>query len=200
MRIGQTIGPFEKWWLSPAGWPLTAAAAFNSLMIILATSVPGTYFELYMISLPVWILIGAVWAVRLLVALVIAWRRRHPVFRCWSTWRRWAVAPVIVMITILLLVTGAPLRLSFWASRTSMDHLALRVLESPSSAPTEEWIGVYHAERIQAIPGGMRFLVRGAGFIDPEGFAYSPNGPPAVLGEDYYTHWSGNWYVWRESY
>lgn len=46
----------------------------------------------------------------------------------------------------------------------------------------------------------MRFLVSGTGFIDPGGFAFSPDGPPAVVGEDYYTHFYGPWYIWVESW
>ena len=62
------------------------------------------------------------------------------------------------------------------------------------------WLGVYPVDRVETITGGMRFLVKGTGFLDREGFAYSPNGPPKAIGEDYYTHFSGPWYLWRQSW
>jgi hypothetical protein len=38
------------------------------------------------------------------------------------------------------------------------------------------------------------------GFLDPVGFAYSPNRQPAVIGEDTYVHFDGPWYLWEESW
>jgi hypothetical protein len=48
--------------------------------------------------------------------------------------------------------------------------------------------------------GLLGALVVATFYVEPTGFAYSPNGDPAAVGgEDVYEHLDGPWYVWRES-
>lgn len=81
-----------------------------------------------------------------------------------------------------------------------MDRVAQQVSNAPGAATRVSWIGVYPVEKVEVIPGGMRFIVKGSGFMDAGGFAYSPNGPPPKIGEDYYRHLWGAWYEWTESW
>ena len=81
-----------------------------------------------------------------------------------------------------------------------MNNVARQVATSPAAPPQRNWIGLYPVEKIEAVPSGMRFIVRGTGFLDRAGFAWSPNGTPTVIGEDHYKHLAGPWYAWRESW
>jgi hypothetical protein len=73
-----------------------------------------------------------------------------------------------------------------------------------SNAPAvlpDRSIGLFDAEQIERFEGGYRFLVKGTGFLDPAGLAYSPDGPPPDLGgEDSYEAFSGPWWIWVESW
>ncbi|MDQ3813043.1 MAG: hypothetical protein M3347_03730 [Armatimonadota bacterium] len=88
-----------------------------------------------------------------------------------------------------------------------MDKLAQRVLSAPQSVPlTPRWVGLFKAEHIETMPGGMRLVVRSGGFIDTVnfGFAYfsqhKPSKETAAIRTpgDHYRHLSGNWYLWRQ--
>lgn len=49
-------------------------------------------------------------------------------------------------------------------------------------------------------PTSFQFVIDGAGFIDPVGFAYSEKGPPPAVSPSTYEHWDGPWYVWTERF
>ena len=82
-------------------------------------------------------------------------------------------------------ITAVPVRMGLELAAPAMTEFV-----KDASAPTPDRVGPYpvdHAEHLSG-RGGARFLIAGTGFLDGSGFAYSPDGPPAVLGEDRYQH------------
>ena len=138
-----------------------------------------------------WILVGAAWLVSV-AARVIRGRQLEPAD---------AVVPALTVIVGALVLLDAPLHARYRLSRSAMDAAAERVIPHPGQARTIHHIGFWPTDRVEKIPGGTRFTVSGAGFLDAGGFAYSPSGAPAnVGGEDVYTHLDGPWYLWDESW
>jgi hypothetical protein len=156
-----------------------------------AYSVPGGYFELTVAAVWGWVLVGASW----LVSVATRVLRRRPLRPAD------AVVPVAVLVVGALVVFDGPLQVRYRLSRSAMDSTARRVFAHPEQARAIHRIALWRTDRVENIPGGMRFTVSGARFLDDHGFAYSPHGKPAKVGaEDVYTHLDGPWYLWDESW
>jgi len=199
MRSGYAIGPTVRLWLKPPDRVFHFFVGFNALLMLLSVGLPEVCFPLLLISLGFWLIIGGAWSLRLLGSIGVAWYLRQPTFKCWKTWRRWSLTPVILACTISLLYLDAPFWLAFHVSRPAMDRLARQVMASPSDPPRGAWVGLYNADAIEAFPGGMRFIVSGAGSFTRAGFAWSPGGAPPVT-DDRYRHVEGPWYIWIEDW
>lgn len=142
-----------------------------------------------------WLVLGAYWLIRLVGAAFA-----DGVGSIRSQWIWWVVPAAVVVLTASLLVTSAPLLVRFNLSQGSMERFALAVIGS-SRVSKPSRVGLYPVARVQRFEGGMRFLIRGSGFLDPSGFAYSPEDrPPNLGGEDNYVHLEGPWYLWEESW
>jgi len=175
-------------------WISHAFAALALAYAVYAFSVPGSYFFAGMLAFWVWAIVCAVWLIRLLVAAVL---RRTTTFRRVG---HWLVTPVVAVLAFTIVQTGAPLRVRFELSHGAMDSTARAVIAGTKAPRTVRRIGFWDVTTVERIRGGMRFLVADTGFLDPAGFAYSPNGTPEVIGEDYYAHYAGPWYIWEESW
>lgn len=144
-----------------------------------------------------WGLLAAIWGVRLLGALVAS-RARFMV----AEWARWLGVPLVLGVVFTWTQSGGPFDLRLALSRAAMDQAATEIVAGGSTA--REWIGLWPVENIERLPGGMRFIVSGCGFIDRCGFAYSASGSIADLadpdGENRYEHLEGNWFRWIESF
>jgi len=104
------------------------------------------------------------------------------------------------VLAIAIVFSGGALWARYMLSRPAMNDLAADVIAGKRSATSVSRVGLYRVDRVERIPDGMRFLVRGTGFLDSHGFAYSPRSRPAAIGEDFYKHLDGPWYVWRASW
>lgn len=160
-----------------------------------AASVPGSYFLLFMTLPTVWIVLGLTW----LFQAVRLWRRSGLGAAARNGWLIGTAA--MVLATAAAMSADLPLRLRFEASSPAMAAIAAEMTAptAPETLP-DRWIGLYDAERIERVDGGFRFLVKGAGFVDPVGFAYSPTGQPPIIGEDRYERFVGPWWFWVESW
>lgn len=198
MCLGRVPGWFAQRLLRPPGWPMLACLTLLALLALVSVSVPGGYFAVDLLAYFGLAVLGLVWLMRLVLAIAAAVYYRHAMVRAW----RWAVVPVAIAVVIVLVRARVPLRLRFELSRGALDRLAARVVSGtvdPNDV-TGHWVGTYPVERVERLPGGMRFLVRGAGFFHIGGFAYSPGQAPPVVGEDYYHHITGPWYAWIEGF
>lgn len=180
----------------PLGVPMAVLVTVSALITLWAFSLPGgpsmSFFVMLMLA---WLALGAYWVIRLIGA---AFAGGLGSIR--SQWIWWVAPAVLVVITASLLVTSAPLLVRFNMSQSSMERFAQEVIGS-SRVPKPDRVGLFPVTRVQRFEGGMRFLVKGGGFLDPSGFAYSPDGrPPNLGGEDNYVHLEGPWYLWEESW
>ena len=178
------------------GRPFLVAVASAAFMTLWAFSVPGgPDMGVFVFLMLGWMAIGALWLLRLLAALIAGGFGRVS-----GVWQWWVTPVVIVLATAGLLVTSAPLLVRFELSQGAMEELA-REATANGALPRPDRVGLFPVERVTRFQGGMRFLVKGAGFLDPGGFAFSPDGrPPNLGGEDHYFHLEGPWYVWQESW
>lgn len=173
----------------------TVALVVLCLVTLWTFSVPGTYF-MPLIFLPwVWPVVFLVWfafAARSLKASLRA-PRRHP----------WVVIGLAIVVSTPAAITlNLPLHARFQLSREPLQQLVVVMTAPDAPDMTEEGsFGLFDAEWIERFDGGFRFLVKGTGFLNPYGFAYSPNGqPPDIGGEDYYEHFTGPWWIWEEDW
>lgn len=181
-----------EFWKHPPGWPSAITCAVCSLWATWAYSVPGTHFFSSILALWAWAIVCVAWLVRAGVAVLLVRRRV-------ISWR-WAMTPIAAVVAVLVVTTDASFEVRYRLSRPAMDDVATDVVGGQRQATTISRIGLWRVERVERIQGGMRFLVRGTGFLDPYGFAFSPTGRPPAIGEDFYEHLDGPWYVWRESW
>lgn len=188
----------SRLWLAPRLTPRWPALAFTIWLFALscwAISVPGGYLIRVMVLPSFWLLVGVIWLGRMIASLVIAhWRIRE------LRWRNWLVQPLIAALMVVLAVTDAPIWGAYYFSRGAMNDQARAVLAG-KDPQTIHRIGAYRILWAQKTsPTSFQFVIDGAGFIDPVGFAYSEKGPPPAVSPSTYEHWDGPWYVWTERF
>jgi hypothetical protein len=174
------------------GWALTLCAL---AVWGYAESVPGGILDFELLGLASTLCLLLSWIVRMVIAVTLRLRRKRPV-----AWRRFVVQPLIVVAVGTLFLVRSPLEMRFDLSHGAMDRTAIAVMAHQQDPRTIDRIGLFSVERAERIPGGFRFIVSDTGLFDESGFAYSPDGSPAILGEDTYEHLEGPWYVWEESW
>lgn len=138
---------------------------------------------------------GVTWVVRV-AAYAANGGRRFGIF---------ALAPAVVVLVFVLLVTGVPAQLRWAVSRPAFDRVAVDLAVSPDTA-TPGRIGLYNVGHVENVPGGwIIYEDGGSGFVDDAGFAYLPAGPTADLGDGSWEnprfhHLGGPWYSWTASW
>ena len=95
--------------------------------------------------------------------------------RCWL---RWLGIPAIAALCFCLIVASVPLRLRFELSRPAFDGAAARVMAGETVVAGQ--IGLFHIDYVDPLSNGVWFEDDSAGFIDPCGLAYAPDGRPDV--------------------
>ena len=185
------------WWiyqlLKPIGWPMFLTSLGACLALLYAVSVPEFYFIFLIFTPWLWIALALYWMVRLLLRFILIRAVKDPTLRFWQQGWRWVIPPILAGLTLLICVAEVPFHLSFALSRPAMERLALEVTTTPPPY-CDRHVGLYSATEITSIPDGMRFIVRGSGFISRGGFAWSPH-PPIDAWPCKYSHYSGNWYL-----
>ena len=175
----------------PVGRWFNGAVAVMAAITLIAFSPPGGYFFVIILGIWAWLLLGVIWLGRFIGVVGV---RRLTGRRGW--WRTWLVTPVIVVVSAVAIQLDAPFHPRFRLSEPAMTRFAKRALDEPTRTPPER-IGLYKVGRVETFEGGVRFNVAGAGILDDEGFAYSPQGPPPSGGDNSYEHLRGPWYLWR---
>ncbi|NGP09345.1 hypothetical protein G6038_28525 [Rhodococcus sp. 14C212] len=163
---------------------LTAVLVALVCGVILGAFMPPVVFFPYVaLASSVLVVLGAVW-----VGLgLIGWFRYRAL-------RASAVAPVLVVLTVVLVALSVPSRVAFAVSRNALAAEARRCPQSW----TDQRIGVYRIWQIRPVEGGCLFFIEG-GLIDSIGLAYLPDGAPHLGdprrdGEIGYRPYSGPWY------
>jgi hypothetical protein len=194
MNLGSVIGAAARWWLSPPGWPLFAAASAAAIILLYSYHAPGRYFGPWISGSCLELLILLWWGLRLAVGLGIAWYYRQLEFRNLRKWGRWGVVPIVAVTTVVLLWMQLPLLIAFWISQPDMERLVQQVRRDPRGSPRSAMVGLYEAAGIETVSGGVRFIVCDTGFYTVAGgFAYFPSGTAPT---PEYKHLWGKWFTW----
>ena len=144
-----------------------------------------------MILFGLWPAIGVIGLALVLVAGIILRERRRII---------WAVAPTIVVATIVLSLSGIPRSARFAMAEPELTAYATQLLERPfPDTPPDTrdvTIGGIKIRRADVESGCLHLYTTRVGLLadGPAGVAYCPAGPPA-FGRSY-EPLSGAWYRW----
>ncbi|MET7393317.1 hypothetical protein ABZS66_07470 [Dactylosporangium sp. NPDC005572] len=129
------------------------------------------------------------------------------IYVAWTTsrWRRWfLIGPVIGILTVVLLYTGAPFKMRWAASQGAFAAVvAGHPIPPPGSAreglTVPHRLGLYSITSAYWVPGGAVFYETHGWYS--AGFAYLPGGPTAEIGtvlfeSPRFHHFGGSWYSW----
>lgn len=192
-RFVRVLRRHPGWWMHAGAISLVAAA-------LLASLVPGGWCLFLCYCLLGWPVLAAIGVGRLIGCALVRLRDHHPRRLPGSAWG-WLVAPVCCIMSVGLLASDTPSRQFFRINRPFLDSFVRSTAAiPPGSRLPDRWLGCYPAERIETMTGGVRFLVRGAGFLDSYGFAYCSQACPNGDSNDHYYPLTGNWYLWREDF
>ena len=191
-RIGQRL---DGWLRKPPGRLFIGTCTILFLAATYSASFPGANGIEFFLAIAVGgQALGIAWAVRLVFALALT-RRAFLTRRSLL----WAVPPALILMAAANMVTHAPMWARFQMSQDAMDSFAADVIDG--SFETRSFVGLWPVERAKRVGDTeMRFLVRGATFLDEYGFAYSTEGRPKRIGEDNFVHLEGPWYMWEKSW
>lgn len=153
-----------------------------SALTLWAFSTPGVYIIPAAGGILGWSLLGVVMVVRGLRG------------RDWS--RAWRVTLATGIVVLFTGFATMPLDLRFWLSEDAMNETALAVIRGERDPDTIDRIGLWNVNRAYRSPGGMRFTVKGAGFLSYAGFAYQADGLPPPSDGDSFRYWRRGWYIW----
>jgi hypothetical protein len=173
-------------------WIFGTLVAANAVVTIAAFTAPGGYVVAAVVAAAGWLSLGLAFVVRLGLTVAVGGGLRS----VWREWARWVSIPAVVAVTGGLVLLGVPVRAGLQLAKPAIVDFAEH---ADAQAPSR--VGPYRVDRAERLTGGSaRFLLKDTGFLDPAGFAYSPDGPPQRIGEDRYEHLGGAWYVWTESW
>lgn len=158
---------------------------------LIAFSPPGGYFFVIILLFWAWLLAGVTWLARFIGVFLVR--------RTKERWASWLFAPVVVVVSAVAIQLDGPLLVRFRLSEPAMTRFTEQARGEPApTSPTR--VGLWEVGRVETFDGGVRFTVAGAGFIDDDGFAYSPAGRPPTRGDDSYQHLDGPWYLWHRRF
>ncbi|XAM01474.1 hypothetical protein OT109_08765 [Phycisphaeraceae bacterium D3-23] len=187
------------------GWVVSSGCLVAVLMLLYGSSVPGGYFDWWVLGSLVAFIFGVVWLIRQLVALAAAGTHRRLRQNARRFAWRWATPVVIAVVGVSLLELEAPLRARWMLAAPRMQALAQQVQQTgqPVTPAAPAYAGGMELDRVEPFgTSGTVFFVRGSGFIYPEGFAYLPDPADKALaatlgrgdGMDFRPY-AGDWYL-----
>lgn len=183
---------------------VVGGAAVGAAAGLWASSLPGSSLLLVVGAVLAWIAAGAGWL--LLVGSRVFGRSR------WlSRPRMWGVvvAPILVVATVGLVASDAPLRARWSLSRDAFDTVVengggnLRLYQR-IDLPAPRRLGLYRVAEAYQLGDGVFVVVDGGGgLMSIQGFAHLPTGPNPVLEAQYegvdFHALGDDWYVWGAS-
>lgn len=129
------------------------------------------------------VVIGIAW----LIIAVVGWLR-------YRTVRRSLIAPVLVVMTAVLVVFSVPFHVGFAVSKNRLTDLAATC----QPAVADNRAGVYAIRQVVAISDSGCLFYTDGGFMDEVGVVYLPGGPTDAFRAQFesieLSHVSGDWY------
>ncbi|AWS40095.1 hypothetical protein [Streptosporangium sp. 'caverna'] len=183
-----------KWSERPPRRWYFAALAVVTLISLYGASGPVWNFQLVLLMLPAWMVLGLHWLVRTAVAVGSMGRaaaRRQ--------WLRWMSAPLVVLGLVVVLAVDGPMWVRFTLSEPSMQAYAKTIAAGNEIDRSCRWLGLYHVCWGEPVEGGALLVVGDIPSIQTMGFAWLPGGQePSDAGyENYYTPFTGTWWDWQ---
>jgi len=184
-------GPDRRW-----TWVLHLFIVATGGGVLWSVSYPGSNVSLFAVSGCASVAAGCCW---------LGWT----VFVAGRTggWQRWfPIGPVIGVLALVLLCTGAPFKMRWAAGRNAFAALVAGHSLPPPGSPWERLsvphrLGLYTIKDAGWVPGGAIFSeTHGDVFYDAS-FAYLPSGPTrdveTAMGQSAnFHHIGGDWYRW----
>jgi hypothetical protein len=203
------------WWarvlLRPLGWPYFSLLTLGCLWILWAFRLPAPFPNVWIPLFAVIPSLGLLLLLRIVLQLVL-WRiYRRPWLAFWAGIWRFGIPVGVGMVVWLAVSLHVPQAVAWRVSEPAMRRHAQRIIATeaarvpPSTEPVEcppQWVGLYRMSEVVYFPDvrGVRYFVAGAGFMDRQGFAFLPGGPPppaigpANVVSALYTPMEGDWY------
>jgi hypothetical protein len=142
-------------------------------------------------------LFAAAWLMRALLCVAIgaAYELEHARARRHGL-RRWSTAPIVLLLTLILVSFNIPLQITFHFSRSAMERLAQEAMLWPTKTTDDSYrrIGLYLTHCVWREEDGVCFMVPSLPFTS-QMFHYSPDGPPHNMGRLRYVQFCGPWYL-----
>ncbi|MDO9365488.1 MAG: hypothetical protein Q7T58_03965 [Methylotenera sp.] len=173
------------------------------LCCVVAFSDAGFNMLLILVALPVALIWGMVWLIRLIVSLK---RQRSATVEVKRSVVYWLAEPVIVLFPLVLALTGVFSSARFVLSERALSDYVEQVRAGKVDLAFEfnhprRQVGLYSVTFTDLLPDGtVRMLTSSHGLLDRAGFANSSHTPPSRQGEDSYEHIHQQWWYWYESW
>jgi hypothetical protein len=173
------------------------------LFCVVAFSDAGFNMLLILVALPVTLIWGLVWLIRLILSLK---RQRRGVVEAKRNISYWSIEPVFVILPLVLALTGVFSSVRFALSEHALSVYAEQVRAGKIDLAFEfnhpkRQVGLYSITFTDILSDGtVRVLTSSHGIFDRAGFANSSHTPPQRQGEDFYKHIHQQWWYWHESW
>ena len=169
-RDRRTYYTFRPGWISlrlisPPKFLWPVSFVLLALYLLIALSAPGGYVIPIITGLFALVVAATLYLANLLLALLLHLRFS----RAWLGGRqlRWLISPLILLLALSAAVLNLPVRIGFWYSLPAFQA----ALDQPI-AERQPWAGLYPVQYDPEWPNLL--LVRGAGFINENGFVFAP--------------------------
>lgn len=183
---------------------LTLQAAFIWIVFCIgAFSNAGSNILFALVAIPVALIWGSMWLLRLVVSFRNKGQDRTGINHslCY-----WLFEPVVIILPLILAQLGVFSIARFSLSEQALSNYAERVRSGNVNLAFEfnhppRRVGLYSVTFTDLLPDGtVRVLTSSHGLLDRAGFANSPQTPPPRRGEDSYKHIHQQWWYWYESW
>jgi hypothetical protein len=157
-------------------------------------------FGLFLVSVPIWLLLAAVWFWRFFDAVDENRGRMSA-----AHWTRWLVIPIALGLVFAITRTDAVKQGRFDLSRGALDQMAGDVMAGGSLE--RGWVGLYGVGVAERTENGFWFVIDDAA-LSRWGLAYSPAGEPKQAEDNFdplwtgasYEHLDGPWWIFTQSW
>ena len=151
-------------------------------------------------ALPVAVIWGLVWLVRLIVSVR---RQRQGGSHVKNSLTYWLFEPAVIIVPLVLslldVFTFARFALSEQALVSYVESVRAGKVNLTFDNHPPRHVGLYTVTFTDLLPDGtVRVLTSSHGVLDRAGFANSPQTPPPKQGEDSYKNIHQQWWYWYE--
>ncbi len=193
---GKPMGLVAQFFGKVIGWPTNGAALVLLATGLVSSLYPGGLLLFVALCFFGWLLIGTVFFIRVVGFGLVRARWRIRISREDNHWK-WTVVPLCFLLTIGLAFTDFPARAFFHLNKPYLDRFVRQAASLPSDSKLpDQWIGCYPANNIKTFAGGIEFHVKGSGFLDIYGYAYSAQGTPPGDHYDFCQPIGDGWHLW----